>query len=110
MQEKEKVRIFTGPGCAPCDDVKNAMQRGELKFDGLPEDTEVEFVDASSAEGYEEFFEQRGLDQVPAAVHGIAQCRILVDDETKAVTIQCSPTDSAEPDQESEEPAPDPQE
>lgn len=92
----EKVRIFTGPGCAPCDEVKAAVENDEILLEGLPEDTEVEMVDATSEEGYP-FIDELGLDRVPVAYHGTAQCQIIVDDETKQVTVKCPPPE--EPDE-----------
>lgn len=84
----DSVRIFTAPGCAPCDDIKKAVEDGTLNFAGVALDAPIEFVDLSTDEGYP-FLDELNLDQVPAAYYESRQCKLLVDDETGTLTIDC---------------------
>ena len=106
---KEPVRVFTAPGCAPCDDIKKAVEEGTLNFSGVALDAPIEFVDLSTDEGYP-YVDELGLANVPAAYYESRQCKLLVDDETGQLTIDCrveATEDSQEaPDPESPVPSP----
>ena len=93
----DKLQIFTAPGCGGCKEVKDAMDSGRLDVQGVdvkPE--EIEVVDLSSDEGYA-FIDTLGLGNVPAAYYGGEKCELLVDDETKRVTVKCGEPSTGEP-------------
>ena len=87
-----KLQIFTAPGCGGCKEVKDAMDSGQLEITGVdvkPE--EIEVVDLSSDEGYP-YLDKLGIGNVPAAYYAGERCELLVDDETKRVTVKCVET------------------
>ena len=89
-----KLQIFTAPGCGGCKEVKDAMDSGQLEVTGVdvkPEDIEV--IDLSSDEGYPAM-DRLGISNVPAAYYGGEKCELLVDDETKRVTVKCGETNT----------------
>ena len=93
----DKLQIFTAPGCGGCKEVKDAMEHGQLEITGVdvkPEDIEV--VDLSSDAGYP-YMDELGIKNVPAAYYGGEKCELLVDDETKRVTVKCGEANSDEP-------------
>lgn len=93
----ETLRIFTAPGCAPCQDIKDAIDQGTLEVEGVSPKADVEMVDLSTDEGYP-LIEELGIDAVPSAYYGDRRCQLLVDEETGAVTIDCGePNDEEAP-------------
>ena len=88
MMSNEPVRIFTSPGCAPCEDFKKAVEEGTLNFAGVALNAPIEFVDLSTDEGYP-YLDELNLENVPAAYYESRQCKLLVDTETHQLTIDC---------------------
>lgn len=88
-----KLQIFTAESCAPCADIKEAIDSGKLSIEGLSrtevKNTDIEVIDVTTEEGYP-LIDEMGIDQIPVAYYEGRKCRILVDDETHAITLDCS--------------------
>lgn len=85
----QKLQIFTAPGCEPCDDLKQAVEKKLVQLEGVPEGTEIEMVDLTS-ESADRYFRELDIQEAPMAFHQGKRCEILVDDDSGKVTIQCN--------------------
>jgi glutaredoxin len=88
MSTKEPVRIFTAPGCEPCEEIKQAVEDGNLTLAGLPARVNIELVDLSTDEGYPNV-DELNLEKVPVAYYEARQCKLLLDTESGELTIDC---------------------
>lgn len=89
--EKQTIRVFTSPSCEPCIDFEEALAEGRVHIEGVdvgPQDVEV--VDLALEENYSQI-NQVNLERVPVAYYGTRQCKILVDQDTHAITVDCTP-------------------
>ena len=65
------------------------MRTNSVAVQGLAGPSEIVAVDVSTDEGYP-FVEKLDLDHVPVAYYEGRQCRLLVDEESRAITVDCS--------------------
>lgn len=97
---EDKVLVFTAPGCAPCQDLKDALRDGNVEVEGVDvAPDQIEVVDVSNDDGYP-YLDKYSVSRVPAAYYKGQQCQILVDDATHKVTVSCPSTNGAEPEEE----------
>lgn len=88
MPEKKTIQVYTAEGCPPCQDVKDALQSGNFAVVGIEGNVQVhEFSLNDDTIELPADFE---LDAIPSAYHGLAQCRIFINEDTKKVTFDCS--------------------
>ena len=92
---KDTVRIFTAPGCAPCEDIKEALEDGDVELIGVDTKASIEFVDLSTDEGYP-YLDVLNMEKGPVAYYESRQCKLLVDDETGRLSIDCREADTAD--------------
>lgn len=91
----EKIQVFTAPGCEPCSDLKEAVEKELVLLKGVPEGTEIELVDLAS-EASDRYFRELDIQEAPVAFHAGKRCEILVDDASGQITIQCNQPDEGE--------------
>lgn len=84
---QEKVSVFVATHCQPCQEIKRLLEEGHFLINGT--EGQIDLVDIESEEGFPKIAEI-GLEGVPAAYQGSKKCRILVDEETETVMLECT--------------------
>ena len=82
------IKIFTSSNCAPCQELKDYMERGRIQ---APEEIEIVEIDKSPI-GYQQFLleaVQDGQGVIPTAIRDGEKCQVLVDKENDSIIIQC---------------------
>ncbi len=86
-KKKPRVKVYTAGHCAPCQEIKEMMERGQFSIDG--EEGEVDLVDIESEEGFEEASKREDLTSVPTAFKDLKKCEIEIDRENRIVHLRC---------------------
>ena len=89
--EEENIRVFTASECGSCSEVKAALETGNFEVVGIEGLAQVEQIDLEEGDNFE-YFDELNMDAVPSAYHGIQQCKILIDEQTRKVTFDCRPS------------------
>lgn len=98
MAEQDKIQVYTADECGPCQQVKSAVEEGNFEILGLEGQVGIEAIDVAEGDNYE-LLEDFSIEAIPAAYHGLQQCKIFIDEETKRVTFDCRPEGAQEPDE-----------
>ena len=97
MIEQTPIRVFTVAGCEPCDGVMAALESENFEILGVDGSPGVQAIDLED-EANHELLDSLGLDSIPAAYHGVRQCKIFINEITKKVTFDCRPEEEQESD------------
>ena len=96
--EQETIQLYTADECGPCQQVKDAVHEGNFEILGLEGQVGIETIDVAEGDNYT-LLEDRSIEAIPAAYHGLQLCKIFIDEETKRVTFDCRPEGAQEPDE-----------
>ena len=84
-----RITFYTAPGCSPCQDIKKAIESGDVRIEGAAvAPSDVDIVDLSTDEGYL-LIEKLGLEAIPSVYYDGDRCGLLIDDEDGQVVIRC---------------------
>lgn len=97
MAEQDKIQLYTADECGPCQQLKDAVEGGNFEVLGLEGEVGIETIDVAEGDNYM-LLEDFEIEAIPAAYHGMQQCKIFIDEETKRVTFDCRPEGAQEPD------------
>ena len=86
--EQETIQLYTADECGPCQQVKDAIKEGNFEVLGLEGQVGIETIDVAEGDNYE-LVEDLSIEAIPAAYHGLQQCKIFIHEETKRVTFDC---------------------
>ena len=98
MVEQDKIQVYTADECGPCQEVKVAVQEGNFEILGIEGQVGIETIDVAEGENYT-LLEDLSIEAIPAAYHGVQQCKIFIDEETKRVTFDCRPESEQQADE-----------
>ena len=93
VMEEENVRVFTASECGSCSEVKAALEAGNFEVVGIEGPAQVQQIDLEEGDNFE-YFDTLNMDAVPSAYHGVQQCKIFIDEQTRKVTFDCRPATS----------------
>ena len=85
---KKTIKVFTANHCAPCDRVKELLEKGLVESDI---DAELDLINIETEEGFKEI-EKNDLTSIPAAFYEGRSCKLDIDEEREIAVITCNPT------------------
>ena len=88
--EEQTIQVYSADECGPCQQVKTAVEEGNFVVLGIDGQVGIETIDVAEGDNYTSL-EDLSIEAIPAAYHGLQQCKIFIDEETKTVTFDCRP-------------------
>jgi hypothetical protein len=80
------VKLYVTDACGPCSDVKTAIEQDNYDIVGVAKGDKLKVIDMSA----DDFVLDEDLSQIPSATYKKRECKILINEDTLKVTIDCN--------------------
>lgn len=80
------VKLYVSDECGPCSDVKTAVEQNNYDIIGVATGDRLKLIDMSA----DDFVLDQDLESIPAATYKARTCKILINEATHKITIDCN--------------------